>query len=462
MLENKWVKKLIILSIVLCLIFSHCSVFAAGIIDLPQNNEIQKLESNIEISANISSNTVQNVNEYVAQIGEDGIFFSVKLKAKDGYMKNPILSIPNLDDEIFEIDKSKLNSEFIQSINQNEITISRLDDSEEVLVQIPIKLKENKYYNPYKTNSDIEFVIMGTFVDLDLKHTEISKSTSVKLGWNSKDEKINVKSYIEKSFSYISENKKYMLAQYSIDIGLDQNSKIFPIESTYIDFEVPKNENLVPQTVTVDSKSTSFTNGLIGNDVSFNKNNWKYENGIVYINVLNSPVEDENNKYIIPEGSDRYLITVTYLLSGKELEVTSNISTKVKLYNNGTTKEIENAGEAKYDLSKSSGSLVSYNVSKVESQISKGNIYANYNLYNNYYDTEYTNLIDVNISKADIVKDIQIKEQDEYFVDGNNEKYSTFYNNKNNTYYKTTSLKKENLDNILGEKRFTEYIHLRW
>ena len=32
-----------------------------------------------------------------------------------------------------------------------------LDDSEEVLVQIPIKLKENKYYNPYKTNSDIEF-----------------------------------------------------------------------------------------------------------------------------------------------------------------------------------------------------------------------------------------------------------------------------------------------------------------
>lgn len=455
MLENKWVKKLIILSIVLCLIFSHCSVFAAGIIDLPQNNEIQKLESNIEISANISSNTVQNVNEYVAQIGEDGIFFSVKLKAKDGYMKNPILSIPNLDDEIFEIDKSKLNSEFIQSINQNEITISRLDDSEEVLVQIPIKLKENKYYNPYKTNSDIEFVIMGTFVDLDLKHTEISKSTSVKLGWNSKDEKINVKSYIEKSFSYISENKKYMLAQYSIDIGLDQNSKIFPIESTYIDFEVPKNENLVPQTVTVDSKSTSFTNGLIGNDVSFNKNNWKYENGIVYINVLNSPVEDENNKYIIPEGSDRYLITVTYLLSGKELEVTSNISTKVKLYNNGTTKEIENAGEAKYDLSKSSGSLVSYNVSKVESQISKGNIYANYNLYNNYYDTEYTNLIDVNISKADIVKDIQIKEQDEYFVDGNNEKYSTFYNNKNNTYYKTTSLKKENLDNILGEKRFT-------
>lgn len=451
MLENKWVKKLIILSIVLCLIFSHCSVFAAGIIDLPQNNEIQKLESNIEISANISSNTVQNVNEYVAQIGEDGIFFSVKLKAKDGYMKNPILSIPNLDDEIFEIDKSKLNSEFIQSINQNEITISRLDDSEEVLVQIPIKLKENKYYNPYKTNSDIEFVIMGTFVNLDLKHTEISKSTSVKLGWNSKDEKINVKSYIEKSFSYISENQKYMLAQYSIDIGLDENSKIFPIESTYIDFEVPKNENLVPQTVIVDSKSTSFTNGLIGNDVAFNENNWKYENGIVSINVLNSPVEEESNKYIIPEGNDKYLITVTYLLSGKELEVTSNISTKVKFYNNGTTKEIENAGEAKYDLSKSSGSLVSYNVSKVESQISKGNIYANYNLYNNYYDTEYTNLIDVNISKADIVKDIQIKEQDEYFVDGNNQKYPTFYNNKNNTYYKTTSLKKENLDNILGE-----------
>lgn len=450
LLKNKWERKLIILLIVFCLMFSHCSVFAAGIINPPQGS-IDEIKSNIDISSYISSKTVQNVNEYVATMGEEGIFFSIKLSAKDGYMKNPILSITNLDEEIFEIDEPKLNNEFIQSINGNEITISRLAE-EEVLVEVPIRLKEEKYYNPNKINSEIEFVLKGTFVDLNSNHIEVSKSSSVKLGWHTYNEKFNITSNIEKSFSYSSENKKYMLTQYAVNIELDEKSKIFPMERTKVDFEIPKNESLIPQTVIVDSESTSFTNGLMGNDVVFDKDNWKYEDGKVSIEVLNNQVEDEENKYIIPQGKDKYLITVTYLVSGNKLQVENDVKAVIRFYNNGTTKEIDNAGKVKYDLSKSSGSLVSYNVEKTEAEISKGNIYANYNLSSNYYDTEYTNMVNVNISKADLVKSIQIQEQEEYFVDRDNKKYEAFNNGVNNSYYKTTSFKKENLDYILGEK----------
>ena len=449
LLKNRWDKKLIILLIVFCLIFSHCSVFAAGIINPPQGN-IDEIKSNIDISVSVSSKTVQNVNEYVATMGEEGICFSIKLSAKDGYVKNPVLSIANLDDEIFEIDESKLNNEFIQSINGNEITISRLDG--EALIEIPVKLKEGKYYNPNKINSDVEFVLKGIFVDLNSNHIEVSKSSSVKLGWHTYNEKFNITSSIEKSFSYISENKKYMLAQYEVGIELDEKAKIFPIERTKIDFEIPKNETLIPQTVIVDSESTSFTNGLMGNDVVFGKDNWKYEDGKVYIEVLNNKIEDEENKYIIPQGKDKYLITVIYLVSGNNLQVESDVKALIRFYNNGTTKEIDNEGRLKYDLSKNSGSLVSYNVEKTEAEISKGNIYANYNLSSNYYDTEYTNMVNVNISKADLVKSVQIQEKEEYFEDRDNKKYETFNNGVNNSYYKCISFKKENLDNILGEK----------
>lgn len=449
LLKNRWDKKLIILLIVFCLIFSHCSVFAAGIINPPQGN-IDEIKSNIDISVSVSSKTVQNVNEYVATMGEEGICFSIKLSAKDGYVKNPVLSIANLDDEIFEIDESKLNNEFIQSINGNEITISRLDG--EALIEIPVKLKEGKYYNPNKINSDVEFVLKGIFVDLNSNHIEVSKSSSVKLGWHTYNEKFNITSSIEKSFSYISENKKYMLAQYEVGIELDEKAKIFPIERTKIDFEIPKNETLIPQTVIIDSESTSFTNGLMGNDVVFDKDNWKYEDGKVYIEVLNNKIEDEENKYIIPQGKDKYLITVIYLVSGNNLQVESDVKALIRFYNNGTTKEIDNEGRLKYDLSKNSGSLVSYNVEKTEAEISKGNIYANYNLSSNYYDTEYTNMVNVNISKADLVKSVQIQEKEEYFEDRDNKKYETFNNGVNNSYYKCISFKKENLDNILGEK----------
>lgn len=449
-IKNTWKEKLIVSLIVFCLALSHSLPLFAAFFQDTGNNQEDEILSNVEMSAYISSDTVENTESYVANTKEEGIILNVLMKVKNGYVKNPILSIADLSNEVFEIDETRLDCEYIQSVVGNEITISRLNSDEEVLVKIPIKLKDEEYYNPFKINSSIEFVLNGTYVDQDSNHVEFTKSTNAILGWDSICN-VNLSSNVEKSFQYTQENTKYMLVQYAIDISLGEDSLTLPVEGTNVVFKVPQNDSLVPQSVTVDAVNTLFTNGLTGSEVLFNQNNWNYSNGNVNIDVLNAPVQEKDNKYIIPQGKDKYIVTVTYAVNGENTKLSSTISTKINVFNNGTTKTLESSGEIEYDLKDSKGSLVTYDIQSANTSLSKGNIYANYNLEKDYYETNYTIATNVNISKADFVNTIEIREQDEYFENDEEEKYSTLYDGNYMSYYKTTTFNKENLDSILGE-----------
>lgn len=448
-IKKTWKEKLIVSLLVFCIMFSHCSTFAAFLVDFSQGY-VESYNQNIEMSAYITTADGQSLSSYVATNADEELTLNVLLKVTSGYVKNPVLSITNLENEIFKIDESRLDCEFIQSINGNEITISRLNEGEDCLVQIPIVMKDESYYNPFKTNSNIEFVLEGTYVDLNSNHYEFSRMAYVNLGWEL-IANIQISSEIEKSFEYTAEEMEYMLVQYTIDVALAEESRAFPVESTTLNFKVPENDSLIPQTVSVGTVNTSFTNGLTANDVIFNENNWSYADGNIVINVLNAPVEEQGNKYIIPQGKDKYIVTVVYAVNGENVELETNIAASVKIFNNGTSKAFDAAGVVNYNVADASGKLVTYGVETVEKEVSKGNMFANYNIEKDFYETDYTSVIDVNISKADFVNTIEIREQEEYFVNDENEKYPTINEGKNNTYYRTTTFNKENLDSILGE-----------
>ena len=449
-IKNTWKEKVIASLLVFCLMFAHSStIFAAFLVDFSQDAN-SDITANVEMSAYISSETVEKTDAYVANTKEEGLMLNVLMKVTGGYVKNPMLSIADLEDEVFEIDETRLDCEYIQSIVGNEITISRLNEGEEVLVEIPIKLKNENYYNPFRSSSNIRFVLEGTYVDTDSNHMEFSKEVTTSLGWDSICN-FDIASGVEKSFEYTSDEMKYMLVQYSIDIELNEESKTLPVESTNITFKVPENESLIPQTVSVDAVNTAFTNGLIGNDVLFNESNWNYTDGNVNISVLNSPVQEEDNKYIIPQNKDKYIITVVYAVNGEDTKLSSNILSNISVFNNGGTKLLEVNGEVEYDLSDSTGNLVTYDVESSTNEISKGNIYANYNINKDFYETDYVSTLDINISKADLVNTVEVREQEEYFEDDEGNQYSTLDSNTYNTYYKTTTFNKENLDSILGE-----------
>ena len=449
-IKNTWKEKLIVSLIVFCLVSMQCLPLFAAFLGVKTENE-DNISANVEMNAYVSSETSENSTMYVANTKEEGLKLNVKMKVSDGYVKNPVLSIADLSNEVFEIDETRIDCEYIQSVVGNEITISRLNSEEEVLVEIPIKLKNEEYYNPFKSSSNVKFVLTGTYVNQDSNHIEFTKSTTTTLGWDSICS-INLSSSVEKSFEYTQDNTKYMLVQYAIDLLLSEDSKTLPIEGTNIVFKVPENDSLVPQNVTVDAVSTAFTNGLTGSDVIFNEDNWNYSEGNVNISVLNAPVQEKDNKYIVPQGKDKYIVTVTYAVNGENTKLSSSINNKVTVFNNGGSKPLEATGEVEYDLKDSKGNLVTYDVQNSNPVLSKGNMYANYNISSDYYETNYTYATNINISKADFVNTVEIREQDEYFENDENEKYSTLNNNSYMTYYKSTTLNKENLDSILGEK----------
>lgn len=450
-IKNTWKEKLIVSLIVFCLLTAQClPLFAAFLVDLGDGSE-GNISANIEMNAYVSSETIDNTTMYVANTKEEGLMLNVRMKVANGYVKNPVLSISDLSNEVFEIDETRIDSEYIQSVVGNEIVISRLNSEEEVLVEIPIKLKDEDYYNPFKSSSNIEFVLTGTYVDTDSNHIEFTKSATTTLGWDSICN-VNLSSTVEKSFEYTQDETKYMLVQYAIDLSLSEDSKTLPVEGTNIVFKVPENDSLVPQNVTVDAVNTAFTNGFTGNEVIFNENNWNYSDGNVNISVLNAPVQKENNKYIIPQGKDKYIVTVTYAVNGDNTKLSSTITNTINVFNNGGSKSLEAIGEVEYDLTDSKGSLVTYDIQSAITTLSKGNMYANYNVDKDFYETDYTSTSNINISKADFVNTIEIREQDEYFENDEAEKYSTVYDGNYMTYYKATTFSKENLDNILGEE----------
>ena len=454
MTKSTWKGKVIASILVFCMMFSYCSVYATFLSEFQGGNlNFEDYASNIDMNSYVSSDTVENASEYTATTKDENLVLNVHMKVKTGYVKNPVLTIQNLDKEVFEIDEKRVDNEFIQSIAGNQIIMTRLNEDEDVLVKIPIRLRDVDYYNPEKTISNVEFVLAGTYADADGEHVEISKMCSTILMWNTVTN-AEISTNVEKSFSFKQADKKYLLVQYGINVGLSDDSVSFPVESTNINFKLPENNSLIPQTVSVDALATAFTDGRSGADVDFTSANWSYDANTKNVEIRAKNFSDAENegKYITPQGKDKYIVTVTYEVTGNEQKLGTEIHSSIKVFSSGTTAAIDANGKLEYDLKNTAGSLVTYGVEYEKMSMSKGNLYANYNLKENeYYETEYSNVMDINISKADFIKTVEVKEDDEYFTDSDGNKYSAVYSGKDNTYYKSTTFSKKNLDHILGE-----------
>ena len=63
-------------------------------------------------------------------------------------------------------------------------------------------------------------------------------------------------------------------------------------------------------------------------------------------------------------------------------------------------------------------------------------MYANYNSENKEYETEYKVKTEIVVADKELAKEIEIREEDESFADGNGIEYSTKVGEEKYTYYK--------------------------
>lgn len=374
------------------------------------------------------------------------IYLNVKVN-NSGYLENGTIEFNNTNFKI----KENVSNENIQSmdINNNKIVLNRINNGENVVIEIPIEiLKQNTVTTDY-FNKECVTKFTGIYVDGSGKENNIEKEITNKLSWSGSAEAV-VKVETNKFAPYIVDGNYGVMVQTKVTSKV-KDSKL-PIKDTSIEVLTPTINNVKPTNVNVIATNTSATNGK-ENGVDFSSNNYSYdqESGKVAINVSNLEDIISWTKNV----ADEYL--VTYLFEGQEVyeyaqqngidsQVTTNAN--ITVYNNEESIINSNVTTPiKYTAKE--GTLTDFSLN-VPDAISKGYIYANYDA-NKKTETEYRLSYVATINSAALTKTLEFIQKDDKFVTDSKQEESTIVGNSNYVYNKRIEVNQSELNKILGE-----------
>lgn len=356
--------------------------------------------------------------------------------------------------------------EYVQSLENNVISLRQVNNSSEVKLSLPIEYKNELYVNENKLSKDCAIFFSGVYVDDDGDEIEVSKRVNLNVSWKDQRE-VKLSSEATK---YIDFGRGVILQTLvKVDTGTDKN--VLPIKESEVVIDVPNFDGIKPSNVTVVANSTAGTNGETVGALTFNENNWSYnpdENKItlkitnekknVEVNEFEDEYLKDANKEIVKEdryfsgtGSDEYLITYTFegVKAIDGITINSNIEAKVTTFSGVAEEEnsnlITNNNNFEYVLQGQTGNIVSLNIENETQDVSKAYTYSNYN-NSGKYEVELISKTVANISYKDIIKNIRIEDKENLYID----KAGNVLEN-NDLYYKQISINKEEFTKVLGD-----------
>lgn len=380
---------------------------------------------------------------------EEGLAIEITLGVRNnGYLKNAKVEIKDLANQIFKLKENISLGEYIQAINENKIKLKQINSGTEVKIYIPIELKEESLVDINKLQEGVQIGLSGTYVDNDGNEEIITKDSKPVISI-SNDVSILLGASIEKYIPFIKDGVNQAIVQLKVTAGSETKNEL-PIKDTTYEISIPQIEGATVKDLSVSAINTGYTNGLINGDVVFTPENWSYQDGIVKIGIDNS---SKDGKYQMNIGNDEFIISYTYENCPEVNEglLKSLISVKSNVFTSEGINEISSSIEKEYDLSQANSDIVTYQVTGKTQDVSKGYLYANANSEVPEYELEFENVLSVNISRAQLLKTVEVRESAEYFQDEFGNAYHTSNNNGNNSYYKTVKINRENLLSIIGE-----------
>ena len=449
--RTKLSQKIVAAVLLFCLMVTDFAGFGMMLVSYATETPVVTSED-IVFTTSISSATAEKQTAYIAGITEDSLTININVGVKEsGYLKSPVLEIVDLENQMFTVKGENLTGDFIQLADANKLYLNQINSGTEMELNIPIEYKAAEEFDISKLNSTVNFNLTGTYVNAEGEATEITGTSSVQLGW-SNETTIQLTSSVEKYVPYKQDGVDYALVQLKVETQLVEGTSSFPIKDSTISLDIPQIEGATVVGIGTSALNTSLTNGLKGSDVIFTEENWEYvqaENK-VNISVANN---SESTLYKVPNGKDEYVVSIIYsnVNLGENTLLNGNVGLSTNVFSSEGLKNIAGSNVTQYDLTEQTGSIVTYSVTGQTESASKGNIYANYNVEETAYETEYTNLLSINISRPEVVNIVEVREKDEYFTDASGNKFPTATTNGYETYYKTTTINKDNLNVILGE-----------
>ncbi len=420
-----------------------------------ETEEPQPVETEVQEEPDTTEPTV-DVQKSTPVVSK-GYAIEITVGVKDsGYLKNAKVEIKDLANQLFTINNNVELGDYISSIDDNKIKLNQINGGVEVVLLVPITLKNEETVDIGRLQSGTTINFTGTYVTKEGNEEIITKSETPKL-FIDNTANLGVESEFEKLIPYIKEDVRYALAQIKVKAG-STNTVNMPVMDNMVEVDIPVIDGAEISNVSVAAISTAYTNGLANGDVQFTLENWKYENGKVTIGVNNNPVD---GRYKVANGDDEYIITYTYVNYPEESPgiISGRTYAKSNVFNSDGTKELEYETSNEYDLSQANSNIITYEVAGNTQSFTKGYLYGNLNTENPQYSIEFENNLNVNISRVELLKIVEIREADEYFEDVNGNRYATTTNEGANSYYKSVRLNKANVNSILGENGTLELLN---
>lgn len=371
---------------------------------------------------------------------------------KAGYLKDAVVDFSDTNFTIAQTEES----EYIQSFDaaSKKVVFNQINNGVNALETINIAADKKDEINQDMFSKDNVIKLTATYVNAKAEEIAIEKGIVIHTDWNAQEAKANLQYEITKYIPYATNGVSKLITQGKVTSYVENS--VLPIKETNIEIIAPMINNQYPEEVTVVPSTTNATNGDL-NGEKFTTDNWTYDNatGKIIINVKNDAI-DGKIKWV-KDTADQYIVTYIYssdvydAVKDSSVRLTYNVSSRLNLYGNGVT-EISAAVDGYQDQTDKLGEIVEFTTEAIAS-LNKGFLYNNKNATDeNKKETEYTTKYTANISYADIIDSLILRQEIDQFVTDQGQEQATTIADTNYAYNKILKISKQEFDKVFGEE----------
>ena len=450
---GKVLSKVIAMFLIICLMGLNLVMLGANYAvyatETADTNEINKQNSKTNNkNVEFDSYFYGKVHNKSFNINQDDAKIYVEIKVKDsGFIENGVVEFKNTNFKL----KDDIKSKYIKNVDtkNNTIKLNKINNGTEAVIELPIEILKSEEVSMDFFSKEVQTSFTATYVDNQGNDKNVQKEIFNIIYWQGEAEaELNLET--TKYIPYnISGNYGVML-QTKINSKVKEN--VLPIHNTNIEITVPSINNSKPTSATVVANKIEATNGE-ADGLNFNKENYSYDIEDGKINISTSNLEDRISWK--QNAVDEYL--VTYIYEGKEIydyavkngvNASTIANLKLTLYSSEEA-QIEKLSKLDIKYNHNMGQYSDFSI-QATNEISKGNIYANYDAKNKT-ETEYSVKYLATIYNVNLIEEIEFEQGIDKFTTEDKKEGLTTLNNNNLAYNKRIEISKAVFNKILGE-----------
>ena len=411
--------------------------------------------TNVEFNSYLEEGEAHDKTFEITEGGK--LYISLKVK-ENGYLKDGVIEFQNSN---FNLDSSRIESEYIQKIENEKIYLDQMQSGKECVIELPITFAKSEKIDSEYFSKETKTLFTANYINGNGNEKKVEKTVINKISWQVESE-VEIEGKLNKYLPYHIGEEYGVIFQSQIKLGIKDNKA--PIAKTSLEVEVPTINNQEAERVSVVLNS-------IGEESNTTTYNYDKENRKVIIETVKG--KDAEGKIEWGEGKDEYI--VTYIYTGEEIynyvqgqleeakagkltdeqikagqenskAITGNIvaTATVETYD-GKSSTIELGNKGSYVVEGPIGKIADINV-ETPKEISKGNLYAN-------YDKESKQETMYDITYIMPIYDKVLNSNIEYQINNDKVEYDNqLYLAENNIYAKQIKISKDNFLKILGEE----------